>query len=335
MGLVVPQIVAATQAAFPADTVRGHDVSIGINVREKSEGNWKLATFPWRGVAWTPQLVAARAGWFAIAIVLTLLAALPFDRFDAARRFARPWGRKPRAPAADAALAFAAVATSGGAAAIAAPSPAGTLADRPATRGFALAGLVVAEVRLALRGLPRVWGLVALGLAVAALLVPIAGVRMVVAPIAWVWPLLVWSQLGTRDARTGTAGLLDSAPRPLTRQIPAAWLGGVAIAAVTGGTVGLRLLFAAAPAGALACAAGVLAVPAFALACGSLSGTPRLFEALYLVLWYIGPANHVGALDFSGASVTDGALRPAMMFGVAAAVSLAIAHWARARRMAR
>jgi hypothetical protein len=109
----------------------------------------------------------------------------------------------------------------------------------------------------------------------------------------------------------------------------------VAVAAATGGTMCLRLLLAGAPAAALAAGAGILAVPAFALACGALSGTPRLFEALYLVLWYIGPANHVAAFDFSGASVPDGAFRPAMMFAIVLVLSLAIAQWARSRRMAR
>jgi len=332
MGLVVPQIVAATKTAFPADTVKSHDVSIGVNVRE---GEWRLTTFAWRGVSWTTRLIAARAGWFAIAALLVLLAALPFDRFDAARRFAGPW-RRTRAPAADPAPVIRGDGGTAAGEAVIVGAPAAMLLDaRPATRGSGFAGLVLAEIRLALRGLPRIWGLVALGLAIAALLAPLTGVKMVVAPIAWVWPLLVWSQLGTRDARTGTAGLFDSSPRPLARQIPAAWLAGVAVAAVTGGTIGARLMIAGDAAGALACAAGVLAVPAFALACGSLSGTSRLFEALYLVIWYLGVANHVPAVDFSGASVPDGAFRTAMTFAIALVASLVVAGWARSRRLAR
>ena len=43
-----------------------------------------------------------------------------------------------------------------------------------------------------------------------------------------------------------------------------------------------------------------LFIPALAFGLGTLSASPRLFEVVYLLLWYIGPMNHVATLDFTG-----------------------------------
>jgi hypothetical protein len=37
-----------------------------------------------------------------------------------------------------------------------------------------------------------------------------------------------------------------------------------------------------------------------ALTLGVWSGSSKLFEVLYLFLWYLGPANQVGPIDFMG-----------------------------------
>ena len=46
---------------------------------------------------------------------------------------------------------------------------------------------------------------------------------------------------------------------------------------------------------------GSIFIPSLALASGVWSGTSKLFEILYLVIWYIGPLNHaVPELDYIG-----------------------------------
>jgi hypothetical protein len=52
----------------------------------------------------------------------------------------------------------------------------------------------------------------------------------------------------------------------------------------------------------LACAAGLagaIFVPTTALACAAMSGTSRLFEIVYLILWYVGPMNATKGVDFT------------------------------------
>jgi hypothetical protein len=53
---------------------------------------------------------------------------------------------------------------------------------------------------------------------------------------------------------------------------------------------------------ALAWGVAALFIPALALAAGVWTGGGKLFEVLYLLLWYIGPMNRTPFLDFIGAS---------------------------------
>jgi hypothetical protein len=45
---------------------------------------------------------------------------------------------------------------------------------------------------------------------------------------------------------------------------------------------------------------GALFIPSLALASGVWSGTSKLFEILYILIWYLGPLNKVTELDFIG-----------------------------------
>ncbi|WP_003984618.1 hypothetical protein [Streptomyces rimosus] len=67
-------------------------------------------------------------------------------------------------------------------------------------------------------------------------------------------------------------------------------------------------------------AGGAVFIPALALALGSLSRTHRLFQALYLPLWYC-VFNGLPLLDYMGATRPEGrpaALSPLLVAGLAA-----------------
>jgi hypothetical protein len=159
--------------------------------------------------------------------------------------------------------------------------------------------MVVAELRLALHGVSLWWYLVAAGLVAAGLFTPLFVARGFLIA-AWIWPLLIWSAMGTREKRLRTDQIVFSTAHPLRRQLPACWLAGVIITVVIGGGTGARLLIAGDQLGLLAWMAGALFIPTMALALGVWSGSSKLFEVLYLFLWYLGPANHVGYIDFMG-----------------------------------
>jgi len=92
------------------------------------------------------------------------------------------------------------------------PLPAGS-------RRFHFLDMLRAELRLLLKGQRWWWYGIAAGLIVAGLLVPEEG-RKIVLPLAWLWPVLLWSSMGAREARFATDGLVFSAAWPFSASSP-------------------------------------------------------------------------------------------------------------------
>ncbi|HYV84278.1 MAG TPA: hypothetical protein VFB49_00045 [Patescibacteria group bacterium] len=327
-GLVVESAVERGRGLGLA--LREEDVSVGINVKEA--GMWNLTTFDYRGIRWTPAILASRLAWILAACVMPLLAALWFDRFDEDRARAGARRGTPERAAGDAPPVVAAATSAG-----AAPAPAGRAVHAadlpPATRGFGILPLLRAEAAIQLRGRSRWWWLVAIGLAVTSALVPAGVGRGMVQGFAWIWPLFLWSSMGARERLHGTADLLFSAPRPIARQLASVWLVGVAIAGAAAFGVPLRALMEGNTAAALAWLGGAGFVSSFALACGVWSGTGKLFEVLYLLLWYVGPINQAPPLDYGGFTAAGLAAGTPFRFAAAGFVLLALAVAGRRRQI--
>jgi hypothetical protein len=289
--------------------------------------------FLYEGIDWTPEVIGWRLLWFGAALAIAAAAALPFDRFASEGRGAgSPLRGREKGAGVPADVGVARAATS---LAADAPFDFARLAGGPPKTRFDLPMLVRAEIVVALKGFPWIWYLVAIGLSIAALAAPLEGVKNGVGPALAIWPMLVWSALGARELRHGTSELFFSAPRPLSRQLSATWLGGVAIGVAVCGTFALRLALAGDAPGAITCLVGVAFVPALALACGVLTGNSRLFEALYLFLWYAAALNHVPDLDFTGAMAARTGLGVAGGYALATAALLAVAWTARRRQLTR
>lgn len=281
---------AATSQLFEVMRVRfgkvDHSFTLGALASERN-----ARTFVWDGMDWTPRVVLGQLLWVLVAVGVALLAALLFDRFDPSRGRVRP--RKMKEGRAETVVETAPVS---------APVPVHLQPLPAGARRFRFPGLLGAELRLLLKGQRWWWYAGALGLLIASLAAPLAGVRSIVLPLAWIWPVLLWSALGTREARYATDGLVFSAAHPLSRQLPAVWLSGVLLAAATGGVVGLRLALAEDWRGVGAWLVGALFIPTLALALGVWSGSSKPFEAIYLMIWYVGPLQHTPSLDFMGAT---------------------------------
>jgi hypothetical protein len=283
-------------------------------------------TFVWNGIDWTPHVIAVRLLWVAIGGGLALFASIFFHRFDPAKESFR---RRPKTEPAG--------------------SPQPALEQQPAAYSAVIsisAGhltplvrtskhlrfpqLVVSELRLMLKGQPWWWYTVAAGLLIAELASPLSAARQGVLLAAWIWPLLIWSQMGCREARHATGPLLFSSEGALTRQLPALWTAGVAVAAFTGGGVGVRLLLTSNWQGLAAWISAAMFIPSLALALGIWSGSSIPFEALYTAWWYVGPGHQLPSLDFIGTTLASS--RP-QAYALAAAVLLAISYVGRRTRL--
>jgi hypothetical protein len=295
---------AACKAVYP-DYDGDFSFTVGGNL-----GRGATRTFDWPGIAWTPARIASRLQWFGIALLIALAAAVPFDRFDDSKRSGamRLLGA-PRAPAA---------------------KKPGWSIPLPSFLPTVYAG----ELKLMLNGRRWWWWAVTIGFIVAGLVAPAEMSRRIL-PFAWIWPVLVWSALGAREVRDGTEELVFTAPHPLLRQLPASYFAGVTVALLTGSGVAAKCLMSGSTGGFLGMVVGAFFIPAFALACGAWSGGSKLFEALYVVLWYIGPLQPVPALDFMAASDLTVAAGIPWRYAAAAVVLLAVAVVGRRWRMAR
>jgi len=289
-----------------------------------------LQTFVWDGVMWTPKVIAGRLSWIASAIPIALLAALFFNRFDPAR--------EKRRKSKDERGKTKVVEASGGedhnrpSVPTASPSTAQLTPLAMGQMRFSFWLVFQAELHLMRKGLRWWWIVVAVVLVLAGALAPVDIARRYVLPLTWLWPLLSWSKLGTREARFHTAGMIFSAARPLGRQLPATWLAGVLVTALTGSGFAFNLLRAGDPAGIIAWAAAVLFIPSLALALAVWSGSSKLFEVVYLAHWYIGPLNHVlPQADFMGASGASGGI--SYVYLLVAFALLGAAFWGRQRQI--
>lgn len=329
LAVVRSSLLEAQREAYPLEPAPAISLSAGPRTGE-------YRTFDWRGIEWTVESVASRLWWLALAVLLALAAALPFDRFDPARE-----PRRRRAREAATAAARSSPAAHGRAAEghlggypndaverLLEPAAGRRLPRFPSRRQLA------GELRLLLAGQPAFWYLGALALLVAQLLVPLDVVARHLLPFVWIWPLVAWSRLGCQSRLVGAESLLDAAPRPVLRQLPGSWAAGVAVGLLMAAPAVLRLLLAGGWAW-IGLVAAATFVPALALALGSLSGTPRLFEVVYLLLWYAGPLSGLAAVDFLGASSPEGGPGAAPLFAASAVPLLLIAVWARRRRLRR
>jgi hypothetical protein len=290
--------------------------SIGTGAKEFHESK----TMVWGGLPWTGKTIGLRAFPVAYGFLLSVLAAGLFDRFASggavsrAGRFRRFLSRVAGSPLQR--------------------LPEWILLPFEALlRPFAAGRILVAELRLMLQGLAWWWYAVALGLWTASVSMDPTTARADILPFLWIWPVLLWSGMGTREKWFRTGGMLFSAPHPLSRQLPATWGAGFAVATIFASGILLRLALNGDAAGFLSTMAGAIFVPSLAIALGIWSGTSKTFEAFYVAFWYIGPVHHTVSIDFM--ATTDAAVStgtPAV-FAVAGVVLFMLALGGRRRQI--
>jgi hypothetical protein len=261
-------------------------------------------TFLWPGLHFSAEVLLGRALWLLAALALTLLAAAFFDRFDPARELPSllrkstntPSLSSQPEPAPAAAAAHTSIPT----------SPQLTLPPlRNRGRTPRILALIHAELRLLLGPQRWWWYLIALGLNLACLVSPLQAAQSGILLVAWLWPTLLWSQLGSRESRFHTQALIFSAPRAFPRQLAAVYAAGVALTALTACGLALHLLVTAHFAALASWTIAALFIPALALALGVATHSRKPFEALYVVWWYIGPLHHTHNLDFMATTPTS------------------------------
>jgi hypothetical protein len=283
-------------------TAGGFDANQGVTGVVGPVMDYTITRFTWNGIPWTADIWFERLIWLGGALLVALAASIPFGRFDPARQGITRFGKRLRSrvpvetPAVlpqEHEIPQGIQIHEGGWAFVRAEA----LNPTFGLRGFL--GVLKAEFRLMFKGLHWTWYLVAAGLVAACLLSPVNLVSTYLLPAAWIWPLTLWSQMGSREYLSGTSQIVFSVPQPARRQLPALWLAGITVAGITGFGAALNYGTSGAWMGLLAWAGGVLFIPALALMLGVWTRSRRVFEMVYLLWWYLA-FNGVPALDFIG-----------------------------------
>ncbi|WP_436910073.1 ABC transporter permease [Halosimplex marinum] len=301
----------------------------------------QATTFAYHGMDWGLVELGSRLPMLAAAALTLGAATLAFDRFRAdaglASRLPNPLASVRGDSSAESGDDTAARPASADASATGDPDTTGDAAgaalDRlggvdPATPRFLDPRVALAELRLALRGHRKLWYLAVVAALAVQMAAPLDTARELVAPLALLLPLSVWSGLGVRERRHRTEALVFTAPRPAGQTV-AVWVGGVTVGLLAVAGYALRIGLAGDIAAIAALVAGLAAAPALALAAGAWLGSARAFDTVYLLAWYLGPLQAVAPLDFVGATATDPARTAA--YAALAACCLAAAVVGRRR----
>jgi hypothetical protein len=283
-------------------------------------GSRAARTFLWNGIDWTEQVLQDRLLWVCIAAAIAWLASVFFHRFDPSRSWRK-------VPTPDQSVAFEAPSHEERSAPMIPAAVAMHLTPLARTSANSrFLQLVVSELRLMLKGQHWWWYAGAAGLLIGQFVSPQPAVREGFLAVAWIWPILLWSQMGCRETRYSTRALLFSSERSLSRQLPALWTAGVLVALLTGCGAGLRLLLAGDSHSVAAWLAGAMFIPSLALASGTWTGAGKTFEAIYTVWWYVGSAHQMPGLDFMGTTPASASPAP---YALAAIALLAVSYWRR------
>ncbi|WP_156043425.1 ABC transporter permease subunit [Paenibacillus sp. UNC451MF] len=247
-----------------------------------------IQTFLWYGVDWTFPVIVGRMVWIVAAVILAWTASFFFRRFQVRsgpsiggkQQADRPVEIRQTDSAFGTALSWRSL------------TPA-----TPVTGRALFLALLGAELRLMLSG-ARMWLFVAYGLMILCFIAPFGAVERVIWPMAWLWPLAVWSAAGTREYRFCTEELLYASPGPITRQLHVQWIAGIVLTMLISSGVAVRLLMEQEMTMLSIWAAGAVFVPTLALACGVWIRSGKTFEIVYMALWYLGPLNGAPLLNF-------------------------------------
>ena len=276
-------------------------------------------TFTWNGIQWTWDLIQMRLVWVFVALSVSLFAAIWFSRFDPAREWPRQSDKRSVLAKREESVTAATTRVS----------------LTPLTRtssGPQFGFLLLSELRLILKGIPWWWYFIAGSLSVLSLFVSLETVKALLLPLAWIWPLLIWSELGNREIRHQTSQIVFSSAHPL-RYLSVQWLAGVLVALLTAGGMALRFLSAGKWLNFATLIISACFIPALALALGVWTSGSRSFEVAYLTMWYLGPINHLPQLDYVGTMNSALVLQKPHYYLLATIVMLGLALIGRKREL--
>lgn len=306
--IFAPSLYEGATKAFPNEPI-----SEFLSVGNYNMPGGQIKIFPWSGLTWTAIIICKQWIWAVIGLGLILFSAVWFARFDPSREGSHH-SRGKLENVKETKLVDAQNKTHP----IVLPSLSPFISRIAQVNPFL--GVLFAELRLLFNGRRWWWWAITIGLNAAIFTSPISIVKDYLLPIAWLWPLTIWSGMGNRERVENTYQMVFSSARPVLRQLPAAWLAGIfATAILTFAGAAFCIMEGNLP-GLIGWLGAVVFVPTLALALGVFSSGNRVFEVVYLLWWYMGPMQKMAGLDFTNGT-------PLVYLLAAAGLVLLSAYW--------
>ncbi|MEI3611422.1 hypothetical protein [Pseudogracilibacillus sp. SO30301A] len=273
------EILNGVQQEFP--TLSATNMNFGYQTAQS------LLIFDWTGITWTKDHVTARLFWLLIGTFLFLISVLIFQRDSLLPLENRISARKTNAGLAQDRIRH---------------QPEGIeaihLQPVEGVRKYSFYYIVRSELRLMFRDVPIWWYGVGMILLLLTMFVPLSSTKIFLYFI-WLWLIPLLAPIGAKEKMYRTEQLLFSNVPPYM-QLFAVWLSGVFISFLitSGGTV--QMIVGGDWGWLSAWITAVLFSPTLALAAGIWAGTRKLYEAIFVVWWIMGPVQNAPYLDFTG-----------------------------------
>lgn len=277
--LIFTEVLNGIKHAFP--TVNATHMNFGYQTAQS------LSTFEWTGITWTKDYVSGRLVWLLVGAFLFLVSVLMFQRSSLLSSPKTTSVRKMNADLVTDGIKHEAEGVE-------------TIPLQPVegVRKHSFYDLFRSELKLMCRSVPLWWHSAGIILFLLSLFVPLSSTKVFL-HFTWLWLIPLLAPLGAKEKMYRTEPLLFSNLPPYM-QLLAAWLSGVfaSFLITSGGTV--QMIAASDWSWLSAWITAVLCSPTLALAAGTWAGTPKLYEAIFVVWWIMGPVQNAPYLDFTG-----------------------------------
>jgi hypothetical protein len=305
----------------------------GINDQKGIHGilgptdGFSITRFMWHGLPISTDMILERLVWIGLAIIVVIIAAALFNRFDPARNPILGRGSSRSTPdikshnEENPILAIPRISTA---------NLTVVARNKESSPFFSL---VKAELLLLSKGHSYWWYLGVIGLIGATPFIPGEKLAQYLYAAASILPILLWSAMGNREAYYRTQPIIFSGAYPIRRQFPAAWLAGVLVALIMASGYFIRMIIIGNWANLYAIIIGAFFVPTLALACGVWTNGRRMFEIIYLIIWYISIQEGAEALDYRGAMSAAVSSGIPLVYLVLTVILILLAFWGRKRQM--
>lgn len=248
----------------------------------------KIKTFHWDGVTWNDEILVTSLTWLGIALLFIWITSLVFNRFCT---FPKAKGKVRRFEGSMKAIAVNQQ-----------NQNSFIFTSIMRTKSINMFRLIVAELLIMLKGFTIWWYVIAIGLIAFGLICPV-DISKGWLPIIMIWPIAIWSQMMTRETYYGTDQIISSSCSPLYKFF-ATWISGMIVGLIISSGLIIQFILIEDISFLLSWLSGIVFIPTLALTLGVWSKTRKLFEVLYILLWYLGPINHLPYVDFLGISTS-------------------------------